>query len=109
MAYASKEIVLITGGNQGLGFQVAKKLLTDHSDRFFCFLGSRTPSKGEVAVKELQDSGLTGCEAIEIDVSKDDSIAQAAKVVEQKAGRVDVLHVNVWPNPMPELGFIPPD
>jgi NAD(P)-dependent dehydrogenase (short-subunit alcohol dehydrogenase family) len=95
MALASKEIVFITGANAGLGFQIAKKLLKDHSDRFYCFVGSRTLSKGEAAVKELHDQGLSGCEAIQIDVSNLQSIQQAAKTVDEKVGRVDVLHANV--------------
>jgi NAD(P)-dependent dehydrogenase (short-subunit alcohol dehydrogenase family) len=95
MAYASKEIVFITGANTGLGFQIAKKLLKDYGDRFYCFVGSRTLSKGEAAVKELHEEGLSGCEAIPIDVSNIDSIRQAAKTVDEKAGRVDVLHANV--------------
>ncbi|KAK4504404.1 hypothetical protein PRZ48_005320 [Zasmidium cellare] len=94
MAPTDKELVLITGGNTGLGFEIAKKLLTDHPDRFHLLIGARTPSKGEAAVKNLQSQGLKDCEALEIDVNSNDSIAKAAKEVEQKFGRLDVLHAN---------------
>lgn len=97
MASDGKEVVLITGANVGLGLEVARKLLKDHGDRFYCLVGCRTPSKGEAAVAELHNQGLTGCEVIEIDVTNDESIAKAAKIVEQKFGRLDVLHVNVSP------------
>lgn len=95
MPSTQKEIVLITGGNVGLGLEIARKLLRDHGERFYCLIGCRTPSKGEAAVKELQSQGLTGCEVIEIEVTSDESIAKAAKTVEHKFGRLDVLHVNV--------------
>ena len=90
-----KEVVLITGANVGLGLEIARKLLSDHGDRFYCLIGCRTLSKGEAAVKQLNDQGLTSCEVIQIDVTDDDSIAKAAKTVEQKFGKLDVLHVNV--------------
>lgn len=96
MAATDKEIVLITGGNAGLGFEIAKKLLKDHPDRFHILIGARTPSKGESAVKDLHSQGLRDCEPLEIDVTSNDSIAKAAKQVEQKFGRLDVLNANVY-------------
>jgi len=78
----------------GIGLQIAKHLLRDYGDRFYVFLGSRTLSKGEAATKEIHDQGLRNCEALHIDVTDDGSIAKAAKTVEDKKGRVDVLHVN---------------
>ncbi|KAK4903102.1 hypothetical protein LTR27_000030 [Elasticomyces elasticus] len=94
MASPIQEIVLITGGNTGLGFELAKQLLRDHSNRFYVLIGCRTLSKGETAVQDLHSQGLTACEVLHIEVTDDESIAQAAKVVGEKFGRVDVLHVN---------------
>ncbi|KAK3646455.1 hypothetical protein LTR56_008553 [Elasticomyces elasticus] len=94
MASPTQEIVLITGGNTGLGFEIAKQLLRDHSNRFYVLIGCRTLSKGETAVQDLHSQGLTACEVLHIEVTDDESIAQAAKVVGEKFGRVDVLHVN---------------
>ena len=91
----NKEIVLITGANVGLGLEIARKLLSDHGGRFYCLIGCRTPSKGQAAVEELHSQGLQGCDVIEIEVTDNDSIAKAAKKVEQEFGRLDVLHVNV--------------
>ena len=95
MAEENKEVVLITGANVGLGLEIAKKLLMEHSDRFHVLIGCRTLSKGEAAVKELHDKGFPGCEVIQIEVTNDESIAKAAKTVEERFRRVDVLHVNV--------------
>ena len=91
----NKEIVLVTGANVGIGSEIAKQLLRDHGDRFYVLVGSRTLSKGEAAVRELHNQGITGCEVIHIDVIENDSITKAAKTVEQKFGRLDVLHANV--------------
>lgn len=94
MASNGMEIVLITGANTGLGFEIAKKFLKEHAERFYVLVGARNPSKGEAAVEDLHSQGLKRCEFLEIDVSKDDSIATAASTVEQKFGRLDVLHAN---------------
>ena len=95
MTATDKEIVLITGANVGLGLEIANKLLRDHEDRFYILVGCRTLSKGEAAVKELHNQGLTECEVIQIEVTDDASIARAAETVENKFGRLDVLHANV--------------
>jgi NAD(P)-dependent dehydrogenase (short-subunit alcohol dehydrogenase family) len=91
----SKEIVLVTGANVGIGFEIAKKLLNEHSDRFYVLLGSRNIEKGQAALKDLHSKGLNGCEMINVENTNSDLIQQAVKTVEQKFGRLDVLHVNV--------------
>ena len=95
MSNPAQEIVVVTGANTGVGQQIAHQLLRDHGDRFYVFVGARTPSKGEAAVKQLHDEGFKNSEFLHIEVTSDESIARAAKTVEQKFGRVDVLHVNV--------------
>ncbi|KAF7188426.1 Short-chain dehydrogenase/reductase ATR10 [Pseudocercospora fuligena] len=94
MAANHKEIVLITGGNTGLGFEIAKKLLREHKNRFHILIGARTPSKGEAAVKDLQSQGYSDVEFFPIEVTNNASIAAAAKTVNKKFGRLDILHVN---------------
>ena len=95
MPATDKEVVFITGANTGIGFQLAKVLLRDHGERFYVIVGSRNASKGETAVRELHDQGLNGCETIPFEVTSDDSISNAATTIEQKFGKLDVLHVNV--------------
>ncbi|KAF2640387.1 NAD(P)-binding protein [Massarina eburnea CBS 473.64] len=90
MASTNKSIVLITGANSGIGFELAAQLLADASKHIL--LGSRTVAKGEKAVQELQSKNLPGTvEFLQIDVSKEESINAAAKHVEEKHGRLDVL------------------
>ena len=90
-----KEIVLITGANVGIGYEIAKKLLHDDGDRFYVLLGSRNVEKGTAAMKELHSNGYKGCEVLNIENSNTDLIQEAVKTVDQKFGRLDVLHVNV--------------
>lgn len=46
-------IVLITGGNQGIGLEIGT-VLSD-LENYHIILGSRNPKKGEAAVKALVD------------------------------------------------------
>lgn len=48
MASQDKSIVLITGGNQGVGYETAKNLVLPSQD-YHVILGSRDISKGEDA------------------------------------------------------------
>lgn len=96
MAHSDKEIVLITGGNGGIGLEVARQLARDHGKRFHVLIGCRNLSDGEAAVKQLHDEGVgEGVEAIQIDITSEESLAVAAKHVDDKFGKLDVLHANV--------------
>ncbi|CZR50268.1 uncharacterized protein PAC_00140 [Phialocephala subalpina] len=53
-------------------------------------MASRDPSRGETAVSTLAGQGLS-VEHVILDVTDDDSIIAAAKVVEEKNGHIDVL------------------
>ncbi|EUC39372.1 hypothetical protein COCCADRAFT_31737 [Bipolaris zeicola 26-R-13] len=90
MASTDKTIVLITGANTGIGFELTKQLLSHASKHVL--LGSRSASKGSKAVQDLQSQNLPGTvEFLQIDVSKQDSIVAAAKHVKETHGHLDVL------------------
>ncbi|KAI7552004.1 hypothetical protein KC331_g2177 [Hortaea werneckii] len=87
---ADKTIVLITGGNSGIGFEVATQLLADKTKHVI--LGSRSLEKGSAAVKDLQSRNLPGSiELLQLDITDPRSIEAAAKTVESKHGRLDSL------------------
>ncbi|OCT52201.1 putative oxidoreductase [Cladophialophora carrionii] len=87
-------LVLISGANQGLGYETVKKLAAEQI-KYHIFLGSRSFEKGKEAARSITDLAEgTSVEPIELDVDSDDSIAKAAKYVEQKYGRLDVLFNN---------------
>lgn len=89
MPASSKTIVLITGANQGIGFETAKKLTTDHRDYHAIMTGRRKEAIEEAASK-LQAEGLS-VEPLVLDVTSDESVAAAARAVGEKHGHIDVL------------------
>ena len=86
---ASKTIVLISGANQGLGYEMCKKLATEQPD-FHILLASRDAKKGHEAAAKLQHLQGT-VEAVQLDISKDDSIETCVEWIETKYGHLDVL------------------
>jgi len=59
---------------------------------YHILIGARSASKGAAAVQHLQSQNHPGtCELLQIDQTDDDSIAAAAKTVEDKHGRLDIL------------------
>jgi NAD(P)-dependent dehydrogenase (short-subunit alcohol dehydrogenase family) len=77
--------VFITGANKSIGFEVAKQLL---DLGYYVYLGSRDLEKGIEAAKKLQSDKI---EAIQIDVSDQQSIESARKVLGGKINSLDVL------------------
>lgn len=80
--------VLITGANKGIGLETAKQL---SKSGLFVYLGSRDIKKGEAIAKELTDSGFQNVKAVEIDVTKPDTILSAKSIIGKEQGRLDVL------------------
>src|SRR5262249_28975604 len=72
---------LITGANKGLGLETGRRLLADGHD---VWLAARDPGRGRAAAEEL------GAQFVELDVTKDASVAAAAERVAE-AGGLDVL------------------
>ena len=83
----SEKIALITGGNKGIGFETARQLARTG---VHVIIGSRERSKGVEASLKLQAEGLD-VEALVIDVTHLGSIGEAAREVEKKHGRLDIL------------------
>ncbi|RYG43718.1 SDR family NAD(P)-dependent oxidoreductase [bacterium] len=79
-----KRIALITGANQGVGFQLAKELV---ADGVTVLLGSRNLERGEIAAKRIGEGTLP----IQIDVTDLASIAAAAERIRNEFGRLDLL------------------
>ncbi|MFD0991383.1 SDR family oxidoreductase [Mariniflexile jejuense] len=79
---------LVTGANKGIGFEVAKQLLQNN---VFVYLGSRNLENGQQAVDELKSAGFNNVEAIELDVTNDQSVKEARKTIGEKTSVLDIL------------------
>jgi NAD(P)-dependent dehydrogenase (short-subunit alcohol dehydrogenase family) len=82
-----KRVALVTGANQGVGFQVAKELV---AHGLTVLVASRNLDRGEAAAKKIGP----GATAVQLDVTDRVSIADAASRVRQEWGRLDVLVQN---------------
>ncbi|KAL9600307.1 MAG: hypothetical protein Q9219_003257 [cf. Caloplaca sp. 3 TL-2023] len=93
-------IVLITGANQGLGFLSAQIL--SQQGGYHIFVGSRSPAKGLDAVNSLVFAGCPkdSLSSIQLDVTNDQSVQNAAKEVESRHGHLDVLINNAAVAPL---------
>ena len=79
---------LITGGNRGIGQQVASVLATDG---WHVIIGARDRQKGDAAAKRLRKATGGRVRAVELDVADDASVATAAQKLRDGALRIDAL------------------
>ncbi len=80
--------VLITGANQGIGFETAKQL---SQLGYYVYLGSRNEANGIEARNTLNEMGLEHVEFIQLDVTDIDSVRSAKEKLEANAQQLDVL------------------
>ncbi|BAZ43988.1 short-chain dehydrogenase/reductase SDR [Chondrocystis sp. NIES-4102] len=90
-----KTIALVTGANKGMGFETARQLAKQETH---VLIGARDTHKGETAVKSLLDQGLS-TEFLPLDITKEESVKQAAQTVSEKYGKLDILINNAGINP----------
>ncbi len=78
----------ITGANKSIGFETARQLLQQD---YYVYLGSRNLENGQKAVEQLKSEGLTNVEAIQVDVTDDDSVKKSRIEIGGKTDILDVL------------------
>ncbi|GHO97556.1 dehydrogenase [Reticulibacter mediterranei] len=79
-----KPVALVTGANKGIGLQIAKELA---AHGFTVLIGSRNRELGEEAASSVG----ADAHALQLDVTKRDSITAAAERIRNEFGRLDVL------------------
>jgi NAD(P)-dependent dehydrogenase (short-subunit alcohol dehydrogenase family) len=88
MNYMSGQtIALVTGANKGIGYEIAAGL---GALGFSVGVGARDPERREAAVHKLRTGGADAF-GVPLDVTDDASVASAARLVDEYAGRLDVL------------------
>lgn len=79
-----KRIALVTGANQGVGFQVSKELV---ANGLTVLVGARNLQRGEAAAKEIGPGAIS----LQLDITDRVSIATAAERIRKEFGRLDLL------------------
>lgn len=78
--------------NGGIGFELARQLLSKTEPTWHVLLGSRSIEKGQAALDRLRSYTLPGTvELVQIDVTDDSTIVRAAKDTQAMHGMVDVV------------------
>jgi NAD(P)-dependent dehydrogenase (short-subunit alcohol dehydrogenase family) len=89
-----KKIALVTGANRGIGFETARQL---GRKGIKVLLGARTEKLGKEAAARLKEEGLD-VEFLLLDASDEKTHASAAKYIQEKFGRLDILINNAGVN-----------
>src|SRR4051812_21987922 len=84
---SEKTIVLVTGANKGIGYEIAAGL---GALGWTVGVGARDEERREAAVEKLRADGVDAF-GVPLDVTDDAGVAAAARLIEEHAGRLDVL------------------
>jgi NAD(P)-dependent dehydrogenase (short-subunit alcohol dehydrogenase family) len=80
------KVALVTGGNRGIGLEVARQLVCRGCR---VWLGARDPQRGAAAVQTLRLEGEVRLQ--QLDVTSDESVTSAAAALLRESGRLDIL------------------
>jgi len=87
----SSKVVIVTGGNSGLGKETVKALLAHNAK---VYMASRDAHKAEIVIQELK--GETGKEAIflQLDLASLESVKSAAQEFQRQESQLHILFNN---------------
>jgi NAD(P)-dependent dehydrogenase (short-subunit alcohol dehydrogenase family) len=80
-------VALVTGANKGIGYEIAAGL---GARGWTVGVGARDAQRREAAVAKLRAAGAEAF-GVPLDVTDDASVSAAAGLIEERAGRLDVL------------------
>jgi NAD(P)-dependent dehydrogenase (short-subunit alcohol dehydrogenase family) len=80
-------VALVTGANRGLGFGIARRVGETGAT---VLVGARDPNRGAAAANALSAAGLKAI-FVRLDVTEITTIAAAARMIEERFGRLDIL------------------
>jgi NAD(P)-dependent dehydrogenase (short-subunit alcohol dehydrogenase family) len=79
---------LVTGANKSIGYEVARQLA---QKGIYVYLGTRNLENGLEAVNKLKAEGLNNVEAIQLDITNDESVKNARAEIGKKILVLDIL------------------
>lgn len=86
-----RKLVLVTGANTGLGFQIVKAICSSDTE-YEVLVGGRSIQKAEQAITSLKEQFPSShLHAIQVDIEDDASIVSAFEYVKTKYGKLDAL------------------
>lgn len=83
----NKKLVLVTGANKGIGFEIVRQL---SARSYSVILTSRDEAKGMNALAQLKKQNLS-VEYVQMDIKSEESIREAFNKVNASFGKLDVL------------------
>lgn len=83
----STKTALVTGATRGIGHEIARQLAEAGHD---VWLGSRDPARGETIAAALRAEGFNA-HVLPLDVTDDESVADAARRLSEQTDHLDVL------------------
>ncbi|KZO96925.1 NAD(P)-binding protein [Calocera viscosa TUFC12733] len=92
----SSKVVVLTGGNKGIGKAIAMLLLKTTKEPLTLYLTARQPSLGTAAVEEIKSSGVlsrSGSEVLfhQLDIMDQASVDTLVADLKETRGQIDVL------------------
>jgi len=84
---SEQTIALITGANKGIGYEIAAGL---GALGWSVGVGARDETRRDGAVAKLRAAGVDAF-GVPLDVTDDASVTRAARLIDERAGRLDVL------------------
>jgi NAD(P)-dependent dehydrogenase (short-subunit alcohol dehydrogenase family) len=89
----ASKVVLITGANTGIGFQIVRALCSSDQEYNIIVTGRSLPKTEEAAsiAKREYPSSRSNVFALQVDIERDESIQHAFSHVQAKFGRLDIL------------------
>ena len=92
---AAKKIAIVTGGNRGIGKEVARQLMKAD---VYVIVGCRTEPKCALAVDELKSAGAN-VDGIQLDVNDTKSVRRFVEQLEKRHGKPSILvnNAGVYP------------
>jgi len=84
------KVAIITGANQGFGFEIAKKYLGAGSSLMICARDGRLLEQAKTELRRLVSANQDIC-ALTADISRQDDVKAVVEATLKSFGRVDIL------------------